>query len=692
VDELSGRATRVQGDPAHPVTRGFLCGKVARYLDRVYSPHRVLYPMRRIAPKGADITGRESESFARISWDDALSTIADNLTRVARDHGPESILPYSYAGNMALLGFGSMDRRFFHRIGACQLDRTICSTAGEAGIISVYGRKVGTAPEDFAHAKLILAWGANIHGNNIHLWPFIEQARRNGARLIVIDPYVTRTAKLADWHIPIHMGTDTALALGLMHVIFAEKLEDAAYLADHTIGADDLRARAAEYPPERVAAVTGIPAADIVKLAREYARAQPSVIRLNYGIQRGEFGGTATRAVCILPCVTGAWRHRGGGLQLSVSGAFRFNNQRLEMPELAQSSPTGRLGRLINMNELGAALNDFDNPPVHALFVYNSNPAAVAPDHNAVTRGMRRSDLFTVVHEQFFTDTTNYADILLPATTFLEHTDIQGAYGHYFVGRSNAAIAPIGEARPNVWLFSQLAQRMGFTESCFHDSTDDLIAQALDSPNPWLAGITPQSLRDNPTQPLRLPTNGSASFTPFAHGNFFTASGKAEIYSAQLAAEGKDPLPAWTAPAESRHGSLAKTFPLELLARKADNFLNSSFANLDWNRDIQSRTVGFVELHPDDAAPRNITDGDLVEVFNDRGTIQLHARVESAANRRTHAGMVVALLDWAKFSASGVNINALTSQKLTDMGAAATFYSVLCEVRKISPSSAQSPA
>jgi anaerobic selenocysteine-containing dehydrogenase len=474
VDQITGRAVKLQGDPSHPVTRGFLCGKVAKYLDRVYSPDRLLYPMWRKAsvPKGPLAHGHELEAFERISWDEALDKIAARLTKIAAEFGPESVLPYSYAGTIGQLGYGSMDRRFFHRLGASQLGRTICSTAGGAALTSVYGIKLGTSPQDFAHAGLVIAWGANIHGNNVHLWPFIEEARRRGAKLVVIDPYRTRTAALADEHLAINPGTDAALALGMMHVILAAGLEDREYIARCTTGFEELKAHAlrSEHSPERVAAVTGIPAETIVRLALAYATAGrmasngdsrgsgPAAIRLNYGIQRSENGGTAARAVCMLPLLTGAWKYKGGGLQLSTSGSFPFNEDALRMPELMLASPLGRAARVVNMSQLGEALtslgeNRLDGPRVKALFVYNSNPAAVAPNQNDVLRGMRREGLFTVVHEQFFTDTADYADVLLPAPTFLEVKDVQGAYGHLFAQVNERAIAPLGEARSNVALF-----------------------------------------------------------------------------------------------------------------------------------------------------------------------------------------------------------------------------------------------
>src|SRR5271170_673603 len=526
VDE-SGKATRVQGDPTHPVTRGFLCAKVAKYLDRVYSPARLLHPMRRKpgVPKGRKPSGREAEAFERISWEEALDLVAKRLRTIADEHGPESILPYSYAGTIAVLGYGSMDRRFFHRLGASRLDRTICATAGADALISVYGKKLGTAPEHFRHAKYIIAWAANIHGNNVHLWPFVEEARRNGARLVVIDPYRTRTARAADWHIPIQPGTDTALALGMMRLIIEEGLYDHDYVARHTHGFEALREHVQPFTPEHVAGLTGIAAADIRLLAREYATNPPAVIRLNYGIQRSQYGGAAARAVCMLPALIGSWEHLGGGMQLSLSGAFPFDTTALERPDLMLASPLERPARMVNMSRLGHALTELDSPPVKALFVYNSNPAAIAPNQNAVVRGMMRSDLFTVVHEQFFTDTADYADIVLPATTFLEHKDFQGAYGHYFLQLSEQAIAPLGEARSNVWLFSQLGQRIGFSEPCFHDSVDDLIEQALNAPA--MQGITRQELETKKSIRVQSAERGGGVLLPFADGVFATPSGKA---------------------------------------------------------------------------------------------------------------------------------------------------------------------
>ena len=680
VDTVSGKATKVQGDPAHPVTRGFLCGKVAKYLDRVYAPDRLLYPMKRRpgAAKGPLVRGREGETFERVSWDEALQTIAARLKSTVEEFGSESVLPYSYAGTTGALGYGSMDRRFFHRIGASQLDRTICAAAGGEALKRVYGVKVGPSPEEFAHAGIVIAWGANIHGNNVHLWPFIEESRRNGGRLIVIDPYRTRTAALADEHLQINPGTDGLLALGFMHVIFGMGLEDKAYMAECTHGAAELRTHALkpEHAPERVCEVTGIPAATIVRLAREYAVAgrngrKPAAIRLNYGIQRSENGGTAARAVAMLPLVTGAWNYRGGGVLLSMSGAFGFNGAKLEMPELMQKSPLGRASRVINMSELGAALNKIDGPPVKALFVYNSNPGAVAPNQNAVVKGLAREDLFTVVHDQFFTDTADYADILLPAPTFLETKDLMGAYGHRYVQVSDLAIEPTGEVRNNVAVFGELARRMGFDEACFDDREDALIEQALDSPWPWLAGITRERLELEGQIALSLPANDAGQVLPFSTADWFrTASGKGELL----------PVPVFVAPQESRGRDEA--YPLEFLPRKADNYMNSTFANHAVHQKMERATDGVLEMHEEDAAARGVQAGDAVEVFNARGRIGLRVKLSGKVGK----GVVAARLDWAKtggdLSGRGANVNALTSERLTDIGGGATFYSTLVEVRK----------
>ena len=688
----AAHATQIKGDPQHPVTRGFLCAKVAQYLERVYSPDRVLYPMRRVTPKGHG----GFADFERITWDDALETIAARFRQIVAEHGAEAILPYSYGGTLAVLNGGSMDRRFFHRLGASRLDRTICSTPGEAAIRSVYGAKIGTEPEQFALSRYIIAWGANIHGNNIHLWPFLEEARRHGAKLVVIDPYKTRTARLADWHIAIRPGTDVALALGMMHVIINERLYDADYVSRYTIGFEELRKRAQEYPPQTVADITGVPAHEVVRLAREYARIRPAAIRLNYGIQRSENGGMAVRAVCMLPCLIGSWKEAGGGLQLSLSGGYNLNRDAIQGEDL-QPKPA----RLINMVELAKALNEVTDPPVKALFVYNSNPAAVVPDHNAVVRGLKRTDLFTVVLEQFLTDTCDYADIVLPATTFFEHKDLQTGYGHYFLQMSEQAMPPLGECRSNVETFRALARAMGFEDSVFDESVEQMIDIAVNSGHPHLAGIDRERLereghvRLNLLVPMRAQSARAGAgggglhsatsstkqdeqypwFKPFAAG-FPTKSGKAEFYSDSLAAQGLDPVLSFVAPSESRHREAAQKYPLEMLARKCDNYLNSTFSNLPAIQEMED--ANRLEIGSAEAEARGIRDGDRVRVFNDRGEIFLTAAVDGA----TPPGVVAARLNWAKLTPGGVNINVLTSDRLADMGGGPTFYSVLVEVEK----------
>jgi anaerobic selenocysteine-containing dehydrogenase len=660
VNVEDGRATRLRGNPDHPVTRGFLCGKVAQYLDREYSPQRLLYPQKRIGIKGE---GR----FARISWDEALDTIAQKLRGAASESGPESILPYSYAGTMGLLNGSGMDRRFFHRLGASRLDRTICATAGAAALAATLGVRYGTEPEQFRHAKLILAWAANIHGTNVHLWPFIVEAKRNGAKLYVIDPIRTRTAALADRHLRIYPGSDLALALGLMHVIIAEKLHDTDYVGRYTNGFEALEERVRAWPPERVAALTGIDKDDIVQLAREYATMRPSAIRLNYGVQRSEHGGAAVRAITALPALTGSWREVGGGLQLSISHAFQLNRVGLEMPELQLRSPLRREARLVNMAELGKALTGLDTPPVKAMVVYNSNPAAIAPNQNLVLRGLAREDLFTVVLEQFQTDTADYADILLPATTFLEHTDLYYAYGHYYLQLARPVVAPPGEARSNVEVFRALAGRMGFDDACFRESEDDMIRGLLASGHPFLEGITLERLERERSVRLNVSATG-APFLPFAEGGFGTPSGKCEFGAEDLE---------YRPPMESRFGNqeLRGRYPLELISSKNDDSMNSTFGN----RGNVDRQTAVLHMHSEDAGRRRVRTGDLVRAFNDRGSLLLVAEVNGAVP----PGVVRApSVRWNKLSTGRSNANALTSDRLTDIGGGPTFYNCLVEVER----------
>lgn len=651
-----GRALKLRGNPEHPVTRGFLCGKVARYLDREYSPERLLYPQRRIGAKGE---GR----FERITWDEALDTVAEGLHDAVQEFGAESVLPYSYAGTMGLLNNAGMDRRFFHRLGASRLDRTICSVAGNAGVNEALGLRYGTEPEQFPQARLIIAWGANVLGTGVHLWPFIVEARRQGARFYTIDPRENRTTALADRHFFINPGTDAALALAMMHVITAEGLHDAEYVAAHTLGFDTLRERVRAWTPQRAAELTGIPAEDIATLAREYATTQPAVIRLNYGVQRSERGAMAVRTVALLPALTGSWRHIGGGLQMSTSMAFQFNRNGLERPDL-MPGPT----RIVNMSLLGSTLTERQDPPVKAMVVYNSNPAAIAPNQGAVLRGLARKDLFTVVLEQMPTDTAVYADILLPVTTFLEHTDLYLAYGHYHLQLARPAVAAPGECKSNVEIFRLLAKRMGFADPCFDDSEDDMIRTLLDSEHPFIRGITLEQLERDHSVRLNVAHNGDP-FQPFAHGGFGTPSGKCEFRAETLD---------FTPPIESRAGDpdLLAKYPLELISPKNDDNMNSTFGD----RPDTDRQTASVVIHPDDAAPRGIADADQVRLFNGRGASILTARVAAAVKR----GVVSApSVRWPKKSPGGRGINSLASERLTDQGGGPTFYSCLVQVEKI---------
>lgn len=655
-----GKGSHLRGNPNHPVTRGFLCGKVAQYLDREYSPNRLLYPQKRIGAKGEG-------KFERISWEEALDTIARRLKAVAEEHGPEAILPYSYAGTMGMLNGAGMDRRFFHRLGASRLDRTICSSAGGAGLMKTLGFKYGTEPEQFRHSKLIIAWGANILGTNVHLWPFIVEARRNGARFYTIDPVRNRTGRLSDKHFAIFPGSDLALALGLMHVIIGEGLYDADYVGRYTDGFEGLKQRAAEYPPERVEALTGIDRKDVVELAREYATTRPAAIRLNYGVQRSERGGTAVRAIAALPALTGSWREVGGGLQLSTSQAFQFNRAGLEMPELQQRSPLKREARIINMSELGKALTQVDGPPVKAIVNYNSNPAAIAPNQGLVLKGFRREDLFTVVLEQFQNDTADYADILLPVTTFLEHTDLYFAYGHYHLQLARPALPAPGETKSNVEIFRLLAERMGFDEPCFRDSEDDMIRTLLASEHPFLSGITIERLDREHSVRLNVAREGEP-FLPFANGGFGTRSGKCEF-----SAEALEYVP----PVESRLGSaeLRVRFPLEMISSKNDDSMNSTFGN----RAGVDQQTSILAMHEVDAAPRGIESGDRVRAFNNRGSCFLTAEVNGGVRQ----GVVRApSVRWNKLASNGHGANVLTSDRLTDIGGGPVFYSCLVEVEK----------
>ncbi|MCC7367256.1 MAG: molybdopterin oxidoreductase family protein [Chloroflexi bacterium] len=662
-----GQIVRVSGDPQHPVTRGAICGKAARYVERVYSPDRVLYPQRRVGPKGA---GR----FERITWDEALDAIAERFQGIIAAHGPEAILPYSFAGNMGITSIGSMDRRLFHRLGASQLDRAICSAAGNAGYDFTIGAKRGTDPETTARARYIIAWGSNLASVNMHQMTYVRQAQRAGGTFVQIDVQRNRTTAFADRFVQVRPGTDAALALGMMHVIIRDDLYDAAYVRASTLGFEGLVERVQEYAPDRVARITEVPAETIETLAREYATTRPAFIRIGNGLQHHDNGGMAVRAIACLPGLVGAWRDVGGGAMKSNAGYATMNDAALFRPELLG----GRQPRTINMNQLGSALTELADPPVKAIVVYNANPAVVAPDQTRVLAGFEREDLFTVVHEQLLTDTARYADILLPATTHFEQTDLYSSFWHLYLNLAQPVIAPLGEAKSNVEFFSLLARRLGFEDACFQDDAETMIEQALDNPaNPFLDGITLDRLKAEGPVRLAVETPHPA----YADGQFPTPSGKIEFFSAKMAASGHDPLPTHTPLTEGGDGEQPPdgAYPLLFITPPNHFFLNSTYANMPSN--IRSEERPRLEIHPDDARSRSIVDGASVRVFNERGDVQL----EASLTDDVRPGVVVSRgLWWGRHSAGGRGVNATTPQRLADMGGGATFFSNLVEVSLLS--------
>ena len=648
-----GVATKIQGDPTMPFTEGTLCTKVAHYLERTYAPDRLLYPQKRVGKKGE---GR----FKRVSWDEALDEIANRLKALA----PETILPCSYAGTMGMVQYSSMDRRFFHRLGASLLDRTLCSSAGKYGMKATLGGSVGMDPERFDEAKLIILWGANPVVSNLHLWSRVQEAKRRGAKVIAIDPYRSLSAEKCTQHVALLPGTDGALALAMMHVLIAENLVDQEYIQRHTIGYEALRKRVQEkYSPQWAAGVCGLDVEEIVRLARDYARIRPAAIRLNYGMQRHAGGGIAARTIACLPALVGAWRDAAGGIVLTTADFYKFDHAALERPDLLN----GRKPRTINQSQLGDALLEA-RPPVKAMIVYNNNPVAVCPDSNKVQKGFAREDLFTVVMDHFQTDTADYADILLPATTQLEHHDVHKSYGHLYVLANSPAIAPVGESLPNSEVFRRLAARMGFDEPCFKDSDEDICRTALAGKFDW------ERLKREGWQRLAVPQD----FAPFAQGGFPTPSGKCELYSEWLEKQGIEPLPFFNPPAEVKDEALALRYPLAFISPPARHFLNSTFANLARFREFEREP--HLDMHPEDAQRRGIADGDGVRVFNARGSYTLRARV----NGKPRPGVVVApSVWWKKHAPDGRNANNVTSQRAADLGNAATFYDCRVEVERI---------
>jgi anaerobic selenocysteine-containing dehydrogenase len=671
----NGIAIKVHGNADHPQTGGVLCNKVSRYTERTYHPERLLYPLKRSGPKGAG-------QFERVSWDEALTTIADRLTAI-RNRGADAaqaILPYSYAGTMGHVQGESMAARFFNKLGASFLDRTICSSAGGEALVYTLGAKVGMRVEFFAESRLILIWGSNSITSNLHFWRYAQIAKRNGAKLVCIDPRKSETAEKCHEHIALLPGTDAALALALMHELINHDWLDHDYLAQHTLGWPQLRERALLWPPERAAKVCGIEVEQIKALARDYGecftKKEPAAIRLNYGMQRVRGGGNAVRAITCLPALTGAWRHRAGGILLSSSGTFPSDKVALQCPSLL----SGRNPRTINMTQIGDALlrpeSADSGPAIEALIVYNSNPVAIAPESAKVVAGFAREDLFTVVLEHFQTDTADYADFILPATTQLEHWDVHASYGHTDVLLNRPAIAPLGEAKPNTQIFRELSQKMGFSEPCFQDDDAALCRMA------YGPSVDFNRLLKNGFAPLKFPE------APFAAGSFPSPSGKCEFFSERLAAQGLDGLPDYIENYEPSGSS--NRYPLAMISPPARNFLNSSFVNIKSLRDIEGEPV--LEIHESDAAARGIQHGSVVRVFNQRGVYRSKVFISA----RARPGVVNGLgIWWRKLGLDGKNVNQLTSQNLTDLGRAPTFYDCLVQVEadtEIAPATANPSA
>ncbi len=649
VTVADGRAVKMAGDRAHPITRGALCAKVNNYLDRVYSEARVLHPLRRNGDKG---DGR----FERVSWEQALTEIAERLHGAIEEHGAESVLPYSYAGNMGLIQYAGMDRRFFNRLGASRLGRTICGDTANAGVEATLGTPTGLLPEDVEHARLIVIWGSNTLVTNLHLWPFIRRARERGARLVLIDPLRTRTAEEVDWHVQPLPGTDAALALGMMHVIVRDNLHDSDYLDSYSLGFDRLRERLVEYPPERVAGICGLAAADVERLAHEYATTRPACIRTLVGPEKHAGGGMAFRTIACLPAVVGAWRERGGGLLHWTRSLF---SEALDARSAGSRSPKTRV---ISMIQIGRALTDPElTPPVKALLVYNSNPAVIAPNQGLVREGLRREDLFTVVHDLFLNDTARYADYVLPAASFIEQADLLFPWGHEYLVLNQPAIPPVGESLCNTDLFRRLAAAMGYEDPMFQETDEEMIRAVLRSEHPYMEGITYERLVREGWARLNL----GAERLPFAKGGFPTPSGRCELYSQSLLEQGLDPLPVYEPPPPDPH-------PLVLVSAKGHlHFLNSSYSNLPRHAGAEGRMS--VDMNPADAAGRGIADGDRVRVYNGRGELLVPARVGD----RVRSGVVsIPHGRWGK------GANSLTSDGLSDMGGGGDFYGTRVEVSR----------
>lgn len=641
IDDSTNTLLKIEGDPNHPVTQGFACVKTYRYPDRNHHPERPLYPMRRVGAKGEG-------KFERVSWEQALDEIAHRLKGVLGQHGPEAILPYHYAGTMGLVEY-EHPLTFFRALGASALETTICASAGSAAWEASYGTRFGTDPEDVPEAKFILLWGINSLHTNTHLTPFLKQARQNGARIVHIDPYENLTSRFADEHIKIRPGTDAVLAYGIARVIVQNNLHDREYLGRMARGFEAFMQVANEWTPEKVEAVTGVEAQTVERIALEFAHSKASFVRTSYGLTRHSGGASALRAVVLLPAITGAWKHKGGGALLSTSAGFTLNRGNLGGRKFLTHPPAGKPPRRINMNHLGTVLNQL-SPPIQALFVFNSNPAVVAPRSDLVHQGMCREDLFTVVLEQALTETTRYADYLLPATTFLEHPDLYIAYGHYYLSWNEAVMPPQGEARPNSWVFAELGKRLGIEEPTLYWDTEQITRSLLDSGHPWMGGITLEQLKQEGFVRLKIPEG----YLPYTE-SVGSPSGKIQF----------DPPPAviLTEPTPE--------FPLILMTPPAKHFLNSTYGHID--RLVQGEEgEPHLLVHPHDATAYGVSDGMLIRIRSQHGSVIRKAKVSDAPMVGT---VVLEGTWWERYAPDGKGINHLTGEHLTDLGAGSTFHS-----------------
>lgn len=653
VHKKDGKIVKIEGDPTHPVTQGAICNKVRNMPARIYDPARLQYPMKRVGAKGEG-------KFARISWEEAIETIASNWRRLIDSHGAESILPYSFYGNMGSLNAEGMDRRFFHRLGATRLDRTICQAAGTVGYGYTMGGSFGINPEETVESKLLIFWGCNAVSTNMHQVMLAEKARKNGAKVIVIDVHKNQTGRWADWFIPVLPGTDAALALGIMHILFAEKLVDEAFLRENTVGYEELRSHVQSYDPATVSDVTKVPVEDIYKLARMYGTTSPAFIRIGNGPQHHDNGGMFIRAVSCLPALTGQWGVKGGGAIKGNSGYAAMNSYALERPDL-QPQRTRR----VNMNQLGEALLELD-PPVYSLFVYNCNPAVVAPEGEKVRQGLAREDLFTVVHDLFLTETAKYADIVLPASSSFENLDLYTSYWHFYMQLQQPVIERYGESKSNTEVFRLLASAMGFDEAPLRDSDEEMIRQLLNYPqNPFIKGIDFETLVEN--QFVRIQGDSRAFFA----GSLPTPSGKIELYSKQMEKAGYSPLPVYVPIKEK------ETYPLLFVSAPNHNFLNSTFSNNEKHAALEK--LPRIYMHPDDANARGVVHGEKVRVYNDRGECELTVFVGD----NVLPGVTVTQGLWSNTTGTKQLVNSLTPSRLSDMGGGATFFSARVEVERL---------